>query len=892
MTNEAIEKFKELFAEYKTSQAYINRQQQKAITPVFKNIIWETLKNEKLTNQHLTGLIQMFGWRCKPANFRKYMEICVQDVQHREDLMQQWETTGERGFTNIGKTAITNLPPQQLNRIKEFLQQAFSTETISMAENLCKGFEGHYIPQVTLGIFSPWLFYINPNLFPLVNNSHKNFKNYFKLSNTYSDNLSEYHVLNDSVGEKDLAAIDFMAHLFTVDGKLNFRKYLHLHGKRIFKISHGIFSKDFKNSGVWEQLEENKWVCMHHDTGKKQGLLFANDLSIGDFVYLCYGGEEVGMIGEIISDAKPLPDEMKQAINRPGEPWLYREVKELFQPKNQWLDKAMKQLRYAYMPSANWTFAQIPNEDIDWVNQKLFIPYYNVQLVSDEEPNQDEEETPTTIKESSIMDPQNMILYGPPGTGKTYASITHAVAIIEETDFETINADERDEVRLRFDKYVAEGQIVFTTFHQSLGYEDFIEGIKPIPPGEALTENLQYKVKDGIFKTLAFNAAFSLAQELEKPVDGYLKSFDLIYDAYISSISERLDTGKPVNLASKNDSKLIVESISEYGNLLVKHRQDTRAYTVSKKRLAKLDAAFPNLDEVNNIYNAFGSVIGGSNASAYWAVLSDIREQDPVKIEAPLDAYDYDAMKAMVQSIPVRDFEKANGKPFVLIIDEINRGNIAQIFGELITLIEKDKRMGCSEGLRISLPYSEDDFGVPHNLHIIGTMNTADRSVEALDTALRRRFSFKHLAPLPTLLETTEEGVDLELMLTAINERLTILKDSDHTIGHAWLMENGVEKDVEWLKRVFKDKILPLLQEYFYGDYEKIGMVLGEPFFEEIKQVNAKMFAPFKKGNNQANHYNQAWRYKLKPAEDLTEADFRSIYKVAVNPQTDTDDDE
>lgn len=895
MTTEAIEKFKELFAEFKASQSYADRQAQKVITPVFKAIIWETLQNEKLTNQHLTGLIQMFGWRCKPENFRKYMALCVKNKARRAELIVQREAIIAKGFTNIGKTAITKLTPQNRSQIRDFLIKAFSTETIQQAETLCKAFERQNIPEVTKGVFSPWLFYINPTIFPLVNNSHKNFQKFFTLSKAYSDNINEYHVLNNASGEKDLAAIDMIAHLFTADGELNFRRYLYLNGNRIYKISHGMFSKhnDFKDSGLWQELEKRKWICMNEGTGKNRGNNFANVVNVGDFVYLCYGGEELGMIGRIVSDPKPLPDLMKESINRLNEPWIYREVEELFKPKRKWLASDMKAHTSVFMPSGYSTFAEIPLDKIDWVSTNLFIPYYNVSVIG-HEPTDEEDDinTETEILNSGEVNaPQNIILYGPPGTGKTYHTITHAVAIIEEADFETIASEERDEVRRRFDVYVTEGKIVFTTFHQSLGYEDFIEGIKPVAPGEA-TENIQYEVKDGIFKKLATNAAFTIAQDLEQPEDGYLKSFDLVYDAYIAQVSEQLDKGEKVTLASKSDGTLIVDSISDFGNLLVKHSEETRTYTVSKNRLSKLDAAFPNLDEVSNIYKAFRSVIGGSNASAYWAVLNAIRELEPMKIEANLDAYDYSAQKSVVQSIPTIDFGKAKGKPFVLIIDEINRGNIAQIFGELITLIEPDKRMGLNEGLTVTLPYSEETFGVPHNLHIIGTMNTADRSVEALDTALRRRFSFKHLVPEPERLEPTIEGIDLELMLTAMNDRLSILKDNDHTIGHAWFMENNVDKDVEWLKGIFGNKIFPLLQEYFYGDYEKIGLVLGEQFFEKANKVDTKVFALFKKGNNQAQHYAQAWQYKLKAAVDLKEEDFTSIYEGNTSTSSESDEDE
>ena len=200
--------------------------------------------------------------------------------------------------------------------------------------------------------------------------------------------------------------------------------------------------------------------------------------------------------------------------------------------------------------------------------------------------------------------------------------------------------------------------------------------------------------------------------------------------------------------------------------------------------------------------------------------------------------YSFTDKVAAVKVLSARDYEKP-ANPYVLIIDEINRGNIAQIFGELITLIEEDKRLGKTEALEATLPYSKDKFGMPPNLYIIGTMNTADRSVEALDTALRRRFSFKEMLPNSSLIKTQGnlkerdgklEGIDLAELLTTINTRIEKLLDKDHLIGHSYFM-NVV--DLQELKRVFQNKINPLLQEYFYGDFGKIGLVIGTSFFQE-----------------------------------------------------------
>ncbi|MCK5098649.1 MAG: AAA family ATPase, partial [Desulfobacteraceae bacterium] len=219
-------------------------------------------------------------------------------------------------------------------------------------------------------------------------------------------------------------------------------------------------------------------------------------------------------------------------------------------------------------------------------------------------------------------------------------------------------------------------------------------------------------------------------------------------------------------------------------------------------------------------------------------------------------------------------------KDYAIFIDEINRGNIANIFGELITLIEEDKRIECDNYIPAILPYSKIEFGVPENLYIIGTMNTADRSVEALDNALRRRFSFIEMNSEPKKLSQEEfncEGINLEKLLFAINNRIEKLLDKDYCIGHSYFMNiKNQENPLEELKLIFSDRILPLLQEYFYGDWGKIMLILGKDFIE--KKIESVTFLA-------TEDYDDFEDYDEKPVFSLVTSDiwtletFKKIYE-------------
>jgi len=222
-----------------------------------------------------------------------------------------------------------------------------------------------------------------------------------------------------------------------------------------------------------------------------------------------------------------------------------------------------------------------------------------------------------------------------------------------------------------------------------------------------------------------------------------------------------------------------------------------------------------------------------------------------------------------------REGRLENAPPVALFIDEINRGKVSRILGELITLLEPDKRLGADNELIVTLPTSKRRFGVPSNLYLIGTMNTADRSAVALDVALRRRFAFRHCPPRPELLDDYEvEGVNLGAMLRTINDRLHRLRDADHLVGHAWLWalrDGGTLAD---LQQVFANAILPLLQEYFFDDLGRVGLVLGPRFVRRIDGLAS--LANFDHPSRE--DLEEITVFELVDIEQLTAEDFRSIY--------------
>lgn len=453
---------------------------------------------------------------------------------------------------------------------------------------------------------------------------------------------------------------------------------------------------------------------------------------------------------------------------------------------------------------------------------------------------------------------KNIILYGPPGTGKTYNTVCYAVAICEGKKIEDVIAEAKNDytsVKARYDKLKNNGRIEFTTFHQSYGYEEFIEGIRPVMNDSEENKTVEYEISNGIFKAFCDKASEPISSEerldiglnnsptvwkvsLEGTGSNPTRSecmekghIRIGYDSYGENITDEtdftVDGGERVLNAFINKMRIGDIVLSCFSSTTI----DAIGVITGDYEWHNEYDNYKRLRNVNWIVKGIRediSAANGSNMTLPSAYKLNISVSDVLGI---IKKYSHN------DSVGTK-----NEDNYVFIIDEINRGNISKIFGELITLIEPSKRLGQPEELRSILPYSKKPFGVPDNVYIIGTMNTADRSIATIDTALRRRFSFKEMLPDATILSGIEiDEINIENMLESMNNKISVLFDREHTIGHAYFMPLKDSPSIKTLASIFKNNIIPLLQEYFYEDYEKIRLVLGDnkKQDEEIQFIRA-----------------------------------------------------
>jgi len=468
----------------------------------------------------------------------------------------------------------------------------------------------------------------------------------------------------------------------------------------------------------------------------------------------------------------------------------------------------------------------------------------------------------------------NLILYGPPGTGKTYATAWEAVRLCLGGNAAEPLRHDRDALLTEYRRLAGEGRIEFVTFHQSFSYEDFVEGLRPTTgseqegddEGAGTSGGFSLKPHAGVFKIISERARLDTGDAPAKRLDRSRPIYKIALGqrgSQKSRIREGLDGGL-IHLGWGGDIDWSDERFDDFEEIRKAWNDQKDPDASGKDPNIEMLFAFRSglqvgdyvvISDGRDSYRAFGRVSGeyyfdadadfhphrrsvewiwrddnGAERAPFYA--RNFRRQSAYRLDP--NKIDWDALESVVID-PNAERPVASARSHVLIIDEINRANISKVFGELITLLEIDKRLGCENEVRVRLPYSGTSFGVPANLHIIGTMNTADRSIALLDTALRRRFTFRELMPdveeLRRALAARQldaanlEGVDLCKLLRTLNERIEYLFDREHQIGHAYFTGCTTRADVE---DVMRHKVIPLLAEYFYEDWSKVAAVLGD----------------------------------------------------------------
>lgn len=459
----------------------------------------------------------------------------------------------------------------------------------------------------------------------------------------------------------------------------------------------------------------------------------------------------------------------------------------------------------------------------------------------------------------------NKILFGPPGTGKTHGTINEALRILDPA-FLASQASNRAELKGRFDALSKAGRIRFVTFHQSFSYEDFVEGIRADVEEGDDAGNLRYRVEDGVFKQLCQAARSRTVAETGSGLDikgrriwklslGDANTEGHIFDECMDRGLALMGFGSGVDLSGVDSRQEIVDRLRDAGEEVTSTDYAVTALDLFVRRVQPGDLVV--VTQGNLKFRAIGEVTGpyehidreGSDSYAQGRPVRWLRRYDPARPYAELMENRFSQMtiyelrsgsislERLASLLAPEEARSGEPEPRVLIIDEINRGNVSRIFGELITLIEPSKRAGCVEELEVTLPYSKERFSVPANVHLIGTMNTADRSLAGMDVALRRRFEFEEMLPnLEVLSGIDVEGISIARLLEVMNRRIEILLGRDYTLGHAYFMGLKQEPTLPALAKMFRRQVLPLMQEYFFEDWQKIAWVLNDHRKEESLQ--------------------------------------------------------
>lgn len=754
------------YERYRTTGLYKERTDQvQRFRPVAQAVLHALVSKPVVTNEDLTGLIHLF--RPKPIGSlaAKYLAHIIANKQEREDLTARFQSLNIGGYTAPGRLRIHSLTGKQLATVRQFLIDASTITDPETGAKLCEAYEANKVTYVTSGIYSPWLHYLRPEVFPILNNATKGFYRQQGIPLEYPALVRAMPALQAMIDEKDLGLLDSMAWHAQGEEPVDPKNGSWHDAKWIRRIARADW-EHFLDSchrliQTFQLGPDDRRLVMNprQDGAQRLSFTLRNRLVLGlehkqdtQAILLLPPDQDDRMPDLGLSERDPFNTEPPAALyhlpydkfKANGDallelviercrmhtphgdnstyrihhvPDLYRMATDadfreraldhLLEGKGEWPgDQAARDVSYwVFQANPKWydALAALRDHAVDrWsidVHKQKIKPgdkaiiwitgpgggccalatvtspvgpmdaggaehvrdarfsgvHDRVKVTIDHNlwdrpirkaeahehlPDLKAGNQGTTFSATraqyefflqrassngtDAMHDLNTILYGPPGTGKTFETVTHALSIIERRSLVELSSFPREQLRQRFEDLVKKRRIVMATFHQSLNYEDFIEGIKPHTDNEI--GQVSYSIEAGIFKRVCAEAAFEYVKSSLVPAQREV-SFDEMYTSYTEQVETELDSGKEVRIPTRTGKQLQVVDISERGNLKLRHVNHTtsREYVVSLERTRALNAAIPELEAIDNIDRAFREVIGGSNGTAYWAVLNQIR---------------------------------------------------------------------------------------------------------------------------------------------------------------------------------------------------------------------------------------------------------------------------
>ena len=938
--------------------------------PIAKRLLLATLGRPDLSAAHLSSLIAVLSANASSALLLERIPTLVADNDEKDAILDALTETEHRGLTRMAKSSVGRRNDQEVAAISAFVLGVQGLKSSTEAVDHVKRFDERGIPEFKSGVYSPWLYYMRPDLFPISNGAVNESLEDIGAPVSYPELVGTLPDLLGAIGEHDAGVLDRVLYANNEEASVAVVKDL-----RKIKWLKEIRRED------WELfLDACKRLLTEIGIGRDDQRLNFNvpdgpkkrvHLTLGNRLHLGMGldGKQpfiIILLKPLASDRYPevplqsvpngtfnkpecehwrlsldeatrhlstLGHELVECAleNRKGDKSNYRmhHVHELYRLAME-PDFRKQALDYLLDGTGTWPGRTIADErtqaavilaylvegkDQRAIEREIMGLYADGtgigreagRVLSSFDIGESKkralvgnsiasEYATASVKYKRGLDllakyyphfkqgssePKSMelntIYYGPPGTGKTFRAREHmeAVAVEKEQTPSKVLSGAATFWHLApgigghmWERLKAQDRLGYQWCAKSFGDLREVQDTDPKEKNRAIVRRFA-EVSEGDYLCVISGRKFmGIARVLTDydPAEALKGEFE--FQTLPVEWIEKFAT--PQLLNASNTSAFVrignrrwdsfVAALGREGLVIGKEGSEQQG-GLERTKFITFHQSFAYEDFIEGIkpITVEPDEESEEDRSQGPTVVYEVRPgKFKLACEAAARLANYkDLQECIGDSREGRREKLRVALPYYLIIDEINRGNVAAAFGELITLLEPDKRLGGDNELTVQLPYSPSTelFGVPINLHVIGTMNTADRSVEALDTALRRRFCFEECPSEPNELKNEKvRGVDLTELLTKLNARIEMLLDRDHHIGHSYFM-NWAEKDKAGkekpmsedekevkLRAVFKKNIIPLLQEYFYGDPVKVGMVLGAPFVR-LLPVKEVMFA-------------------------------------------------